>query len=1345
MSDYNLTGLSTRSFEQLIQALALKVISPRTIIFGDGKDGGREATYEGSTNYLDGETWNGYVVIQAKFCQRPQDTKKDGDWAIDQLKNELEDFSNLAKGRRKPDYYIFTTNVILTPVLDKGSKDKAYKIFEDYQETVPLKGYDIWDYDKIARFLDGHPEIARSYAAWITSGDVLTEVIKALSFQKTNFEKVISNFLQKELIADLYANLEQAGNSQDDKIPLDSVFVDVPISLGSVAETTQYRQEDLIIKRFIESAKHKLDPDTFDCREDISMGSNFLKELRKQDIDARWVVIGGPGQGKTTVSQFLCQLFRVAILRANPKIKNTEVKTAIAKFTSQCQKEQIDLPTVKRFPVRIVLNDFAAKLASDKEPIDSLIDHIVDRIYKRTSTRIVVEDLREWLANYPWLIILDGLDEVPASSNRRQVMEAIQNFWIDANDVNADIMVVATTRPQGYNDDFGTDLYRHVSLAPLSRDGALHYVRRLVQIRYGNDPNRQEKIINQLERASNDAATTRLMQSPLQVTILTILCDRIGQPPKERWKLFSEYHRVIYQREVERDIPASEILSKYQTDIDSIHHQVGLLLQVQSERSSTTDARLSVEDFKTLVRSRLESEGHDGIECQKITKKIIDAAANRLVFLVGLEQKVVGFEIRSLQEFMAAEALMNGNDKQICQRLEEIISIISWRNVVLFAIGKCFGSTDKQHLRDNIHTSCVALNDKDSLSAVTRVGSRLAVEILEDGVVTQQPKYLKLFTRLALSLLDLPPEIIHIRISILYTDVLKSIYIEEIEKRISHGNYQLSLGAWTCLFQLVSLEVDWSIELLQHHWSFTDEEQITIISAITALGVNNKLISQILLDILPRLSPSFVQQKIGWKRIKKIIDTNVGWINYIYSLFNDHFLHKEVPLSFCNACNLIFVSAVFDNTNEDNFNDLNKISDLHPEWEFYTVIFHFINNPSEQTLADALELIFHHQDIFKDSMIRCPWIIKELATASQTPTELLAIAKKVRNGYFGGNTEWKMAEVRWQELGVTERDFLHVTQDGFHFDRHISSIGFPFAALEGFFFRSKDLKETDIVEVSKIINLHQSCKSDIVKTYLLLIPLHFIEHHDIDIKSININDYDILVTMIEYKNQAKKPWFFWQVTAVFNILKQEDRRTEIINSIGEHFDNTIIDYIEDQGFVPELLTTLIDWFVCNPRLLGILNIISGIINSLGQSRTYDGSFYKFQPLLSRIDSELVYLGKPDSIAHQKAEIIVILAKEDLTISDIDGIVEETIKLVGGSAQIIHLMLEIIDQRKFSDPISERFIQQLLAHVHKLKWQEYQAIIEKIDDFLNAKISVLASQQKWNKLGLPSGARHLLPE
>ena len=59
----------------------------------------------------------------------------------------------------------------------------------------------------------------------------------------------------------------------------------------------------------------------------------------------------------------------------------------------------------------------------------------------------------------------------------------------------------------------------------------------------------------------------RLMRSPLQVTIMATLVDKLGQPPQERWSLFKEYYNVIYNREVEREIPAAAILRERKADI----------------------------------------------------------------------------------------------------------------------------------------------------------------------------------------------------------------------------------------------------------------------------------------------------------------------------------------------------------------------------------------------------------------------------------------------------------------------------------------------------------------------------------------------------------------------------------------------------------------------------------------------------------------------------------------------------------------------------------------------------------------------------------------------------------
>src|ERR1051326_6633720 len=140
-------------------------------------------------------------------------------------------------------------------------------------------------------------------------------------------------------------------------------------------------------------------------------------------------------------------------------------------------------------------------------------------------------------------MVLDGLDEVPSSSNRDDILAAVRDFWIDASDCNADLMIIATTRPQGYNDDFNPRLYQHDWLTPLSQARALHYANRLVAARYLGNQERQERILHRLERASHDEATARMMRSPLQVTIMATLVARIRQATQESLRFVNELLR----------------------------------------------------------------------------------------------------------------------------------------------------------------------------------------------------------------------------------------------------------------------------------------------------------------------------------------------------------------------------------------------------------------------------------------------------------------------------------------------------------------------------------------------------------------------------------------------------------------------------------------------------------------------------------------------------------------------------------------------------------------------------------------------------------------------------------
>ncbi|OYD89888.1 hypothetical protein CDG77_17905 [Nostoc sp. 'Peltigera membranacea cyanobiont' 213] len=288
MTDYNLAGLSTRSFEQLIQAIALKVVSPGVVVFGDGADGGREATFNGLTRYpSEDHPWNGYIVIQAKFRQRPQNSQEDGEWALKQLKSELKDFANPKKRRRQPDYYIFATNVVLTPVQDKGTKDKADDIFQEFKDSVPLKGYDIWDYDKIRVFLDNFEDIRRAYTGFITPGDVLSQIMDFIE-------------PRKELFADQYTNLED-------------IEVLVQKVRSHFDKTIQNECETLCTFNLLYSPMRGNLSQIYvqtKLNESQQFSSEEFSQERKlwEDVvvnNHKLMVLGKPGAGKTTLLQYI--------------------------------------------------------------------------------------------------------------------------------------------------------------------------------------------------------------------------------------------------------------------------------------------------------------------------------------------------------------------------------------------------------------------------------------------------------------------------------------------------------------------------------------------------------------------------------------------------------------------------------------------------------------------------------------------------------------------------------------------------------------------------------------------------------------------------------------------------------------------------------------------------------------------------------------------------------------------------------------------------------------------------------------------------------------------------------
>jgi hypothetical protein len=177
---YDLNALGELEFEDLARALSIKILGPSVRVFGDGPDGGREAAFEGLASFPEPDPngpWRGYGVIQAKFRRQPLGTGADTAWLRGQVTAELEAWANPHKNRvkqgRQSELLIFATNVMLSAVPGTGGLAVIDALIESYAGRLGLRGWKVWDYEQVCRFLDAYADVRQTYAAFTTPGDIL--------------------------------------------------------------------------------------------------------------------------------------------------------------------------------------------------------------------------------------------------------------------------------------------------------------------------------------------------------------------------------------------------------------------------------------------------------------------------------------------------------------------------------------------------------------------------------------------------------------------------------------------------------------------------------------------------------------------------------------------------------------------------------------------------------------------------------------------------------------------------------------------------------------------------------------------------------------------------------------------------------------------------------------------------------------------------------------------------------------------------------------------------------------------------------------------------------------------
>ncbi|GAT32141.1 hypothetical protein TSACC_2538 [Terrimicrobium sacchariphilum] len=1054
MHDYQLERLNTRSFEQLIQALGLEIIGKQLMVFGDGPDGGREASFDGLINYPSGgKCWDGCGIVQAKFRQYPDALAKvNADWAIKQLNSELSKFEprresekQVVRGERIcPEYYVFATNLSLSSVAKTGGKDRICSILDNFKKSHGLKDYAVWDRDQICRFLDVYRDIRSTYAAWLLSGDVLAEVADFVRLKKTDFLKTIRRYLEVGLLDDQFAKLSQGGYTDATAIPLSRVFVDLPVKVSNErnyidSSSDEYDFNDLSDEELDLNEQERvtfLDLFFEEGRQVLKPSANFNNKLGSAGLRqtaGRVVLVGGPGQGKTTISQFACQLYRAALLQEDSAKRSPQVRAALSHIENQAG--DIPKPKVLRYPLRIDLKKLAESLAGEGGlSSSSLLDYLVKHISERTDCELSKSEFRKWLSSYPWLIVLDGLDEVPASSNRKRMMDAIRDFVSsEVHDEDADILILATTRPQGYSDEFDPNFYLHLPLASLNANEALKYGSRLASARHPNNNLRVDDLCSALKRATENPATVRLMESPLQVTIMLALIEGGGEPPEQRWKLFHDYYDVIYRREKERNTIFSKILRTYEPDIHWLHHRAGWVLQQRNAAIGSTAARLSHSEFEEIVETRLQKRGHSESEGRAtLVRQIREAATDRLVFLVGNSANEIGFEIRSLQEFMAAEHIFSGPESCVLETIREIAPHSYWRNVFLFAAGRIF--FEKEHLTDSLIGICGRLNEVivNQERKFIAPGSRLALAMLEDGVSRNQPENSRALSRCAARILDvlLPDETS--RLLELFSSEAKEVWNEELGRRLQVDEGCFPYALWKLCLDLVRGGNKFAENLM-----------------LTGFPWKSDSVGVFLSEVVPEISriPSefwisfrnyiYVHSPAIWRRMfaGEMLPQSLRFspIKELFNIYSQDFESDGITLldnDGAETCNALVYNGDRRLAQWAELGNLPEevSADVHPVWGDFCLVSEFARNCSSENLIRQFSLMSSDFSCGESVSGEFPWQINACLIARQLGFSVEEICKVIHGGGLGHVADWE----RW---GAAWRGGIRISELGFPKDK----------------------------------------------------------------------------------------------------------------------------------------------------------------------------------------------------------------------------------------------------------------------------------------------------------------------
>ncbi|MGQ0369608.1 NACHT domain-containing protein [Leucobacter sp. Z1108] len=400
------------------------------------------------------------------------------------------------------------------------------------------------------------------------------------------------------------------------------------------------------------------------------------------------ILVGGPGQGKSTVLQYVCQFHRARRLGEEGY--------------SAGQSELTRAESPARFPIRIDLRRYAQwaeqlRLKSGKrqkkqrqspqeeDRWSSLEEYVVDHIRRNIGMhKFAPEDLALLLATEPVLFALDGLDEVANLATRSRVVEEISRMRGRLRADAADLVILVATRPgAALRPLTASGAFPVLHLQRLTQGLRLQYLRQWVEVLQLSEES-AEKLQSTFMDSQHVPHVSELASYPMQLAILLHLLHRRQLLPQQRTELYAEYLKTFLDREQTED--KEPLLKDQRRVVEDTHAYLGWYLQTKAEEEGSAGS-ITRDELRALLRAYLAGQPEE----QQLADDLYSAITDRVLCLVERED-AFEFEVQSLREYFAALHLYEnltpkgiGNSRD--DGLNALLERPYWANTCRFFIG----------------------------------------------------------------------------------------------------------------------------------------------------------------------------------------------------------------------------------------------------------------------------------------------------------------------------------------------------------------------------------------------------------------------------------------------------------------------------------------------------------------------------------------------------------------------------------------------------------------------------------------------------------------------------------